>query len=252
MLETFYLGAHHPDWLARAGVPLFVSRRSLAGRKTFPRAIAPWALDSGGFTELDKHGGWMLQARAYAAEVRRFRDEIGLMQWAAPMDWMVEAEKLARTGSTIAEHQARTVANYVELRSIAPDLPWIPVLQGWTLGDYIDHQEAYARAGVELSSLPLVGVGSVCRRERTHSIANLFAWLSSDGLRLHGFGVKKQGLRLASEHMVSADSMAWSFNAYKNFHERIPGHTHEGSCSNCIEWALGWREEALAKLGRAA
>lgn len=40
---------------------------------------------------------------------------------------------LARTGLTVREHQERTIANFLELRRIAPGLPFIPVLQGWAL-----------------------------------------------------------------------------------------------------------------------
>jgi len=43
----------------------------------------------------------------------------------------------ASTGLSVAEHQAPTVANYLQLRDLALDLPFIPVLQGWTLADYI-------------------------------------------------------------------------------------------------------------------
>jgi len=53
------------------------------------------------------------------------------------MDWMSEPIMLAKTGLTVAVHQARTVANYLALRDLAPDLPFIPVLQGWRLDDYL-------------------------------------------------------------------------------------------------------------------
>jgi hypothetical protein len=45
---AFYLGTHQTGWLAKAGVPLFVSDRRLRKRVTLPRAIADWAEDSGG------------------------------------------------------------------------------------------------------------------------------------------------------------------------------------------------------------
>ena len=44
---------------------------------------------------------------------------------------------LAKTGLAIAAHQAHTVANYLELRSLAPDLPFVPVLQGLGRDDYL-------------------------------------------------------------------------------------------------------------------
>jgi hypothetical protein len=84
MPETcFYLGAHHPNWLRLVDFPLFISHRRLTGRATLPRARAPWALDSGGFTELSMYGAWQTTAEQYAMAVRRYRDEIGLLTWAA-------------------------------------------------------------------------------------------------------------------------------------------------------------------------
>jgi hypothetical protein len=45
----FYLGTHHPAWLARdLGIPLLVSHRRLTGSRTLSRASGPWAMDSGG------------------------------------------------------------------------------------------------------------------------------------------------------------------------------------------------------------
>ena len=126
----FFLGIHEPAWMARTDVPLFVSRRRLVRRKTMPRARGRWALDSGGFTELSMHGRWTVPSAQYAAEVRRFRDEIGGLEWAAPQDWMCEPFITRKTGRTVAEHQRLTVANLLELRSIAPDLPWVHVGQG--------------------------------------------------------------------------------------------------------------------------
>jgi len=243
----FYTGAHHADWLATAGVPLFVSRRTLVKVRRLPRAVAPWALDSGGFTELEKHGAWTLSPRAYVAEVRRYAAEIGGLAWAAPQDWMCEPVMLKRTGLTVEEHQARTVANYLELRSLAPELPVIPVLQGWTHGDYIDCWEAYARAGVDLQSLPLVGIGTICRRQHTLRSNMIIRDLAAEGIRLHGFGFKVTGLRACSDALVSADSMAWSYQARKN----PPLWEHRGlhrSCANCWAYAAEWRSELLGSL----
>jgi hypothetical protein len=254
----FYLGTHEPGWLATVDVPLFISRQRLAGRKRFPRAKGSWALDSGGFTELRK-GGWTLAPRDYAAEVRRYQAEIGRLAWAAPQDWMCEpivlrggtlnGVRFVGTGLSVAEHQRLTTANLLELRTLAPDVPWTPVLQGWCAGDYYDHWEAYAKAGIDLQKEPLVGVGSVCRRQSTLSASLLMTRLASDGLKLHGFGFKIVGLRsIGGQQLASADSLAWSANARKN--PPLPGHSHK-SCSNCLEWALDWRREMLASIGRA-
>ena len=57
---------------------------------------------------------------------------------------------LAKTKLSVAEHQLRTVNSFAELKTLAPEIPWVPVLQGWTPGDYLDHIEEYARSGFDL------------------------------------------------------------------------------------------------------
>lgn len=249
----FYLGTHKPHWLATAGVPLFVSRVQLKDRKSFPKAIAPWALDSGGFTELQKYGRWTITPEQYVTEVRRYRDAIGMLDWAAPMDWMCEpwiiagghrgTEYFVGTGLSVEEHQRRTVDNLLELRALAPDLPFIPVLQGWTLADYLRCADMYAAAGVDLASEPVVGLGSVCRRQATTEIGQIVTTFADRGVRLHGFGVKTRGIAEYGDDLSSADSLAWSRGA--RYEPPLPGHTHQ-SCANCLDWALRWRQRVVA------
>jgi hypothetical protein len=245
----FYLGTHHPHWLGTVDVPLFVSRRSLSDRKTLPRARAPWCLDSGGFSELSLHGRWTITPAAYVAEVRRFVAEVGNLVWAAPMDFMCEPDMLQRTGLSVAEHQRRTVQNFLELRALAPELPFIPVLQGWSLGDYLDCAEAYERAGVRLVDEPTVGLGTVCRRQNTGSASNLVAVLGAEGLRLHGFGFKATGLKAVGDKLASADSLAWSYQARRNPPLPECRGVHK-NCANCPRYALDWREELLGGIER--
>jgi hypothetical protein len=66
--------------------------------------------------------------------------------------------------------------------------------------------------------------------------------LSAIPLRLHAFGVKLTGLESYGDVLASADSMAWSINARKN--PPLPGCKHP-RCSNCIRFALRWREQVL-------
>lgn len=243
----FYLGAHQPHWLGVLDVPLFVSHRRLVKRRGLPRARASWALDSGGFSELSMYGRWRTEADAYIDAARRYRDEIGRMAWAAPMDWMCEPGILAQTGLSVSRHQALTVENYSLLHEHAPDVPWIPVLQGWTVDDYLICASRYYEAGIDVSELPLVGVGSVCRRQGLNEIALLFRELRLAGIRCHGFGVKTQGLLRYSRDITSADSMAWSYDARRSAPLRECGHA---SCANCERYALAWRTRLLAGLDR--
>jgi hypothetical protein len=236
----FYLGAHQPNWLATAGVPLMVSHVRLAKRRTLPRAAAPWVLDSGAFSEIAANGQFTTSPKDYAAAVRRYAQEIGQLTWVAPQDWMCEPFMLKRTGLDVATHQARTIGSYLDLR--AAGLPIIPVLQGWSLDDYRRHADTYTRAGIDLCAEPLVGLGSVCRRQATDTVVALVVALQP--LRLHGFGMKTDGVARGSFGLHSADSMAWSYQARRN-----PGFADcpHRSCANCLRYALWWRQRILVR-----
>lgn len=224
-------------------MPLFVSHRTLMGRKSFPRALHSWALDSGGFTELSMYGRWVTTSQAYARAVRRYQDEVGLLEWCAPQDWMCEPFMLAATGLTIADHQARTIDSYCILASHG--LPVVPVLQGWTLADYHAHVEQYDNAGIDLRTFHTVGLGSVCRRQGTDEIARIVWSLHDLGLPLHGFGVKTRGLAAYHDALTSSDSLAWSYAARRS--PPLPGCTHS-SCANCMRYAVQWRSDLLDRV----
>jgi hypothetical protein len=240
------LGTHQPSWLAHLDVPLFVSHRTLRHRKQLPKARSWWALDSGGFTELALHGGWKTTLGEYVEAVVRYQAEIGHLAWAAPQDWMCESAMLQRTGMSVAEHQARTVDNYCALRQAAPWLPFIPVLQGWALDDYLACVDRYVAAGVDLRAVPLVGLGSVCRLQHTSEIARITTALAGLGLHLHGFGVKWRGLTDYANSLASADSLAWSYAARRR--PPLPGCSAHRNCANCPRYALAWRQRLTAGL----
>jgi hypothetical protein len=246
----FLLGTHQPGWLGRARVPLFVSDRRLRRYRRLPAAAAWWALDSGGFTELSTFGTWAHgpSPAEYARRVARYRRTIGQLLWAAPQDWMCEPFIISKTGLTVVEHQGRTVDNLCHLRAIAPQLPWVPVVQGDTVRDYLACMDRYAAAGVDLTTEPLVGVGSVCRRQGTKQAAEIIGELRRAGIRrLHGFGVKTTGLLRYGHLLASADSLAWSYGARRT--PPLPGHRwRHRNCANCLPYALGWRARLLTQL----
>lgn len=139
------------------------------------------------------------------------------------------------------------VANYLRLRELAPDLPFIPVLQGDTAASYERCADLYEQAGIDLTALPLVGVGSVCRRQHTAEVEQIMRTLAARGLRLHGFGVKTIGLSRYADALSSSDSAAWSLRG-----RYVPGckpsHRTE---SNCLRFALAWRHRLQVSLDPA-
>lgn len=255
----FYLGVPDARWLERAGVPLFLSVNAF--KQKLPKAIAPWALDSGAYTELTKHGTWRATPAEYVARVREIQT-VGMLDFVFVQDWPCGPPALAKTGLTVTQHQGRTVDSYLELCELAPDVPWVPVLQGSAPSDYAVHRDAYALAGVDLAAVPLVGLGSIASRQDDPVIGRVAHHLAADGIRLHGLGVKKSGIRLYGDALAAADSHAWSFDAYFSHRagraargqvgppltacrEEVKRGEHPPTCRNCMRYALHWREAVL-------
>ena len=292
----FYLGTHKPRWLwmqsddrkeyGQADMPLFVSYRQLGQINLDairPATVPGWALDSGGFTELQMHGKWTVPAEEYVWAVALYDREIGKLEWAAPQDWMCEpimrhggmaanGQQFTGTGLSVREHQERTVASFLELQSLWPQYseekcPFMPVLQGWEPGEYLECAAIYEAAGVHLADYEIVGVGSVCRRQSTDEIRAIVDTLKPLGLAHHYFGVKLTGIKLAGlrTHDVydnrqlveggaaSLDSSSWSFDA--RYEQPLPECSHaggQGKCNNCPKYATKWAQRVLARLEAAA
>lgn len=171
-----------------------------------------------------------------------------------PQDLTCEPQVLSRTGLSVREHQRRTVDNFVELQMLWGDeqsSPWMPVLQGVRPADYARCMDLYARVGVDLTRFPVVGVGSVCRRQASGELDGILsAILRRDPeMPLHAFGCKTAGLARYGHKIFSADSTAWSYQARRS--APLPGHRHR-SCANCLTYGLRWRERVLAVTTAAA
>lgn len=245
---VFYLGTHYVNWLwdrMFTGVDLFVSIRRLMNRiRKFPRAVAPYAIDSGGFSELNLYGRWTITPRQYCDAILRLRDELGPPKWCAAQDYMCETLVLGKTGMSVAEHQMMTVDNYHELVRMEPSIPFTPVVQGYRKDDYIRHVDEYRSMGVDLTRLPVVGVGSVCRRQNTQEAAEIVKSVSARGIRVHGFGFKIGGIQRCSNTLASSDSLAWSRQA--RYGKDRCGIRHAAkNCANCPYYALMWRERVM-------
>lgn len=95
-----------------------------------------------------------------------------------------------------------------------------------------------------------MSIGSVCRRQATGEAAEIIGSVCQavPGIRLHGFGVKVQGLAAYGSLLHSSDSLAWSYSAMHD--APLDGcHTHK-TCANCPRYAFRWRERVLATLAR--
>lgn len=247
----FLLGTHRPWWLRHSPVPLCISAHTLAaykpGSRAMPAAGVPYVIDSGAYTEIRDHGTWRWDEDTYGGMITRFMEDCGPPMWVAPLDRPCEPDVLLRAQATVFEHQDVTLESYLYLAREFPFVPWLPVLQGWSLEDYIRHDAMYRKAGINLAAQPLVGLGSVCRRGSIHPIGVIAEHFARRGYHLHGFGLKTTALRAYASYFVSADSLAWSDQARRT-ELRLPGCRHEGPCNNCPRWALTWRERVITAI----
>ncbi len=241
---TFYLGCSHLNWFKYLDVPVMVSRRLIHTRKSLPTANERWVLDSGGYGQLHRHGEWTFTPEQYAKECKRYADEMGNLEWVAPMDWMCEPSARQETGLSVAEHQKRTLENFLYLRQLLGELV-IPVLQGWEYDDYQRCVDMFDKAGIDLTKERCVGLGSVCRRNAKNEICDIV--YSLQPIRLHAFGVKGSAYIELAHLLESADSTAWSMEA--RWKPSLPECNHTTmNCrsAHCYNYATYW----LRKLER--
>lgn len=278
--DLFWLGSHRHYHLAHTPVPLCISNNTLGdgkpeGRRTLPVRVkaetgepAPWVLDSGGFTQLQTRGSWDEgpSPEQYVRLLRRYREEIGGLTWAAPQDWMCEppiinggwwdGKYYVGTHLSVPEHLRLTVLNGARLREL--DSGVILAVQGWEEDHYARCVDLYWQlVRIDLTAEPLVLVGSLCRRQNTAEAGRILKRLHRCGVtRLHGLGFKLDGILDHGDLLASSDSQAWSRGARYGDHQhmRLPGCTHRGpKHANCLAYALWWREnKVLPVIGRSS
>lgn len=248
-----------------AGVNRCCSLSRYVKRRRIRPASGPTLIDSGAFSMLKDHGRWIYTVEEFVGHMRRVVAALGPehVVAVAGMDMMCEDIVInggitkdgrfvgsrqhlglpadATLDDCVREHQRITVANHVELSRLAPDLGFFPTIQGNTLAQYLRCVAMYRAAGVDLTALPLVGLGSVCRRQASSEIDLIVTTLHAMGIRLHGFGVKAEGVEAYGPLLESADSQAWSYAARRRVGLCPHGVVkHEANCPiAAVRW---WRE----------
>ncbi len=277
---TFYTGVGHPHHLNESPIPLFLSAPTLARYASrgedFPARFGgvPWAGDSGAYAALMLRANpaghpWFAHPDEYGSMWARLISDIGETSgygtgpdFVGIQDWPCEEQCLRRSSSTVREHQEATLRNYLYLAEEFPFVPWLRTLQGWHPAEYVEHYRMYLAAGVEMTG-QRVGIGSVCRRGSQDGVAAVLRTLAPLGMRMHGFGVSINALRIAGHLLASSDSQAWSATA-RHEHIRLPGCTHMSrpdpvtgarvptDCRNCFRFAVRYREEVMDALRQSA
>jgi hypothetical protein len=188
----------------------FVSVNALNGRKS---CIHPhnWILDSGAFTQISQYGEFQMPIPDYVKHIARW-SLCGNLEAAVTQDYMCESFILKKWNRTVHDHQKMTVERYYQTLDYNPAVYILPVIQGYSLEDYLKCADMYS-----FSRGWYIGIGSVCKRNRDiEEIKSILKGVVDyTGFKLHGFGVKLTALRDPDirKLLVSSDSMSWSFNA---------------------------------------
>lgn len=220
-------GGALPKAAAELGASLLVSANAMAiyrkdshGVRVFERFRTSLpdldgldvALDSAGFTAWAHYGDfpWTVEAYVRLAACRPWA-------WWAQMDACCEPE-IARSPDAVRLRQAETIRLLHECRRESARVGIqdpMPVLQGWTPADYVWHADQ-----LDLRAESMVGVGSVCRRHvwgpnGLVAVVDALDRCLPDGVALHLFGVKSEGMSVLALHprVASVDSMAWDVEA---------------------------------------
>lgn len=189
--------------------PMIISAAGLWNGHGFRRKRLDWpdwALDSGGFTALNRWGDFPFSPDQYLALVDERKPA-----WAASMDYPCEPDISRGTLLTVADRIAATVDLGVYLCNRSDRI--VPVLQGYTAEEF---EECWRLLSAKMP-VSRLAVGSVCRRQSTEEIAGL-CWALRDFLPpmpVHGFGVKLRALRYPQTWALfsSIDTNAWEYRA---------------------------------------
>ena len=195
--------------------------------------------------------GGIISAEDYAAAVARYyRVSSAVSDFAAPQDWMCEPFIIERSGLSVREHQERTVTSYLELRQDRPE----PAIHSCLAGVASRRLPSPVPTctpptGVDLATLPLTGLGSVCRRQSTtRSPPSSPSWPAA------AFACTGSGSRPAACHLyghllaLPPTQKRWPVTPRAG-HRPLPGCTGHKNCANCLVYATRWRL-IVARLAR--
>lgn len=164
-------------------------------------------LDSGAFGSAFWDGGYTYEPDDYLKIVEKVMPD-----WWVTMDYPCEPNILPQV--SIRERIHRTIENTKLLRT-APFPGFLAVIQGWEIEDY---HYCVNRMEAEGLIMPVMGIGSICRRGSQAKVVSIIAELARllPRVKFHAFGAKINTLNYNNgeilNYLDSLDTAAWQFN----------------------------------------
>jgi hypothetical protein len=168
-------------------------------------------VDSGGFSFFRKYGKYPFTLEQYVDWIGYLQDDYPIYL-VSVLDYPCEGTTNRTTLKTNEERIIQTVSNAIECIDYEDSLPWMPVIQGYTLEEYLHCIDLYEQAGIDLG---YIAVGSICARKgNSLTIRNLLTKIyERTHAKLHAFGLSLNYLRdpQIANILYSSDSSAWNW-----------------------------------------
>jgi hypothetical protein len=172
-------------------------------------------LDSGGFSLLSQYPDYPFTLNQYL-ELAYYIKDNNLLTLIATMDYPCEAEINRTQLHSNEERIQKTIDNTIKCYDVDSSLPWVPVIQGYTIDEYLACIDLYYEVGIE--SL-YWAIGSICSRKghylQMRNIIVTIAKRLETECKLHAFGL---GVKFLYDPQIfsniySSDSAAWNYRA---------------------------------------
>ena len=168
-------------------------------------------IDSGGYSFFRKWGDYPFSLEKYF-EFIDIITELYPVELVAIRDYPCEPTINRKDISTNKERIQKTVSNAVECIESKEDYPWIPVIQGYTLDEYLYCINLYEEVGI---SLAYSAIGSICSRKgNIHTIRRIISEIAQRTKgKIHAFGLSLVYLQdpIIFNTLYSSDSAAWNY-----------------------------------------
>jgi hypothetical protein len=164
-------------------------------------------LDSGGFSLARENSEYPFSRTDYARVADRCQADL-----VATRDLPCEPQVDRTAHATNRDRIAWSVTEATTQFRERPDLPWVPVIQGYVVGEYLECVDLLESAKLVR---PFMAIGSLCARRRVDRAWSVIQAVRRrlPDVRLHGFGID---LRFVRDRRIraalwSADTAAWKF-----------------------------------------
>jgi len=171
-------------------------------------------LDSGGYSFFSQWGEYPFSIEDYITLAGILKDTYPLYK-VATLDYPCEPDINRSQLMTNKERIKKTVSNTVECYDLDKTLPWLPVIQGYKLDEYLHCIDLYNEAGVISDYW---AIGSLCSRKGNlrsikYLLTKLYELALSD-VKIHAFGLNLPYIKDPQIFNIlhSSDSAAWTFN----------------------------------------